>query len=69
MTVIGIFDTSDGSSLSQECILDYGAEATTKVGAMVEDINEAIEFSLCGEDVATVVTHTESFGGFGDQVS
>ena len=59
---------SDGSILDADCVRDYTAVAEEKTASMVGDLNAAIVDSLCGEDSATVVAHTQMFAGLGSQV-
>ena len=69
MGLEGIFETEDGSSLDQECTLEYVTLANQKTASMVTIINEEIMDSLCSGDVAVVLTYTSSFGAAGNEVS
>ena len=62
-----IFDTSDGSSLDMDCTLQYSENAAGKTAGMVPLVEEEI-LRICGEDVATVYTHTSTFTSLGQQV-
>ena len=67
--MVGFFDTSDGSNLDANCILTYMSAAEQKTSWMADELNEAIVSSFCGAGVSTVIAHTQSFAGMGNQVS
>ena len=64
-----MFDIEDGSSLDVDCTRAYYTETEQLMDRMLTKIDDIITTELCGDDVATTIAKTQTFFGFGNQVS